>query len=413
MKIIVAHPGRQHSFRLASALKKSGNLAYYCTSVYDKDTSLLMRLTKRFLSEDNLKRANKRKNPDLADRDVVQICEIGGLLETLLYRVDNSKVIYEKVRNIDADIFGVKVAKLAIKENADAVVMYDSNATKGFKYLKKNAPHIKRILDVSIGVRPYLKGLYQAEIDKTGYRDLYNANKPWWNDKMIRKLQAEIDDAQYFLAASSFVEESLIACGVKKEQILRVPYGANVSSDTIHTADAEKPLNLLYVGQVTYRKGITHLLEAVSQMNPKDVRLTVVGAYNKEDWFVKKYENSENVTFTGLVTPDKMADIYAQSEVFVIDSIAEGMAQVGIEAMACGLAVICSHNSGIDDLVEEEKNGFVIPCCDVNALKEKIDFFVKSREKAIEMGENGREIAKEYTWENYEKSVVSALLSIE
>ena len=63
-KIIVAHPGRQHSFRLASALKKSNMLLYYVTTIYDKN-SFLMKFTKKFLSKDNLKRANNRKNQDL------------------------------------------------------------------------------------------------------------------------------------------------------------------------------------------------------------------------------------------------------------------------------------------------------------------------------------------------------------
>ena len=47
LKIIVAHPGRQHSFRLASALKKNDMLLYYVTTIYDKDSSLLMKIVKK------------------------------------------------------------------------------------------------------------------------------------------------------------------------------------------------------------------------------------------------------------------------------------------------------------------------------------------------------------------------------
>ena len=107
-----------------------------------------------------------------------------------------------------------------------------------------------------------------------------------------------------------------------------------------------------------------------------------------------------------------MKEIYNQSDVFVIDSIAEGMAQVGIEAMACGLAVICSHNSGIDDIIKDKESGFVIPCCNVEILKEKLQFFVDNREKAVEMGEKGRVISNKYTWEKYESNVIKALHSV-
>lgn len=413
MRIIIAHPGRQHSYRLASALKKSGDLLFYCTTIYDKNTSILMKIIKKFLSKDNLKRANKRRNLDLNDNEVIQIGELGGLLETLLVRLDKTHIIYEKVRNFNADRFGIKVAKLAIEHNADMVIMYDSNATKAFEFLKKNAPQIKRILDVSIAVRPYLKDIYTKEMEKSHNNDLYLDNKSWWKERAIKKLYQEINDADYFLTASSFVDESLRFCNIQQKQILRVPYGANVSSSFIHGVNLNKPLDVLYVGQVTYRKGITYLLKAISEMDSKNIRITIVGAYNSSDWFVKKYINKENISFIGLVTPDKMEEIYAQSDVFVIASIAEGMAQVGIEAMACGLPVICSHNSGIDDIVENEKSGFIIPCCDVESLKEKLQFFIDNREKTVEMGERGRIISKEYTWEKYERNVVATLHHLE
>lgn len=412
MRIIVAHPGRQHSFHLASALKKSGDLLYYCTTIYDKDSSILMKIIKKFLSGDNLKRANRRKNNDLNDEEVIQIGELGGLIETLLVRIDKSRLIYEKVRDFNADRFGMKVARLAIKENADIVVMYDSNATKAFKLLKEKAPHIKRVLDVSIAARPFLKEIYAKEMAHSHNQDLFLENRAWWSEKPLIKLQHEIDYADYYLVGSSFVKESLEFCDAKSEQIRIVPYGANVMSDFVHIANSNKPLEVLYVGQVTYRKGITYLLEAISKMPKKTIHLTIVGAYNDSDWYVKKYITAPNITFTGLVTPDKMVQIYNKSDVFVIDSIAEGMAQVGIEAMACGLPVICSHNSGIDDIVEDGVNGFVIPCCDVEALQNKIQFFEDNREQVTKMGKIGRVVASQYTWSDYEKNVVSAIRSI-
>ena len=92
-KIIVAHPGRQHSYRIASALKKNNMLLKYVTTVYDKDT-FLMKLTKIFLSKENLNRANGRKNKDLDDQDVIQYYEFRGLIETLFSRSSKLKFLY-------------------------------------------------------------------------------------------------------------------------------------------------------------------------------------------------------------------------------------------------------------------------------------------------------------------------------
>ena len=188
-KIIVAHPGRQHSFRLASALKKNDVLLYYVTTIYDKDSSVVMKIVKRFLSKDNLKRANGRKNPDLDDRDVKQYCLLGGLIEALLARIDKRHRIYWVVQRIDSDLFGNKVAKLAIKSGADAVIMYDTNATACFRYLRKRAPHILRIQDVSICTRQYMKTIYGKEITESRNKDLFENTTYLWNDDEMARLQ--------------------------------------------------------------------------------------------------------------------------------------------------------------------------------------------------------------------------------
>ena len=408
-KIIVAHPGRQHSFRLATALKKNDMLLYYVTTIYNKKSSRLMQLVQLFLSKDNLKRANNRKNSFLKDTDVIQYCEFRGMVEALLVRIDKSHRVYRFMQRHDSDRFGVKVAKLAIKENVDAVVMYDSNATAGFRYLKKKAPNIVRILDVSIAPRPYIKRIYQKEIQNSGNNDLKKENAYLWQPKHLARSQSEIDDADYFLAASQFVKEGLIHCGAKEDQIKLIPYGANVLSNIEKENGKENAkCKFLFVGQVNYRKGIPYLLDVISEMGDA-AELTVVGAYNPDDWFVKKYKETANIHFTGLVTFDKMQKIYEQSDVFIIPSFAEGMAQVGIEAMACGLPIICTFNSGVSDLVEEGKSGFIIPCGDKEALKSRMTWFLENKLKIYEMGRYARNKAIRYTWEHYEDNVVATI----
>lgn len=411
-KIIVAHPGRQHSFRLATALKKNDMLAYYVTTIYNKESSWLMRFVKLFLSKDNLKRANNRKNSFLKDADVIQYCEFMGMIEALLARIDKSHRVYRFMQRHDSDRFGVKVAKLAIKENTDAVIMYDSNATAGFRYLKRKAPNIVRILDVSIAPRPYMKEIYQKEIQHSGNDDLKKENEYLWQPKHLARSQSEIDDADYFFAASQFVKEGLIHCGAKENQIKLIPYGANVTSNIEKENGKENAkCKFLFVGQVNYRKGIPYLLDVISEMGDT-AELTVVGAYNPDDWFVKKYKDAANIHFTGLVTFDKMQKIYEQSDVFIIPSFAEGMAQVGIEAMACGLPIICSTNSGVNDLVEDYKNGFIIQPGEAEALREKMQWFVDNSQQISFMGENAKKIACCYTWEQYEKKVVGAINNV-
>lgn len=401
-RVIVAHPGRQHSFRLASALKKEDMLLKYVTTVYDKDSSLLMKFTKLFLSKDDKKRADGRKNRDLEDQDVIQYCELSGMIDALLVRMDKCRKLYIWWRRRTADRFGRKVADLAIRENADAVIMYDSNATVCFDILKKKAPHILRIMDTSIANRLYMKEVFKKD-EKIcpQFVDTFYGGKEDQSDLLFRK---EIEDTEVFLAPSRFVKKSLKYSGVQDEQIDICPYGANFSpAGEKKEFEAGKPLEAIFVGYANQRKGIFYLLEAVMSLPGDLVHLTVVGNYVNTDNRFDKY--MDRVTFTGRVPHEKVKQLMKNADVYVFPSLGEGLSLSVLEALACGLPCIVSENSGANDAIEDYVNGFEIPVQDIGQIKEKLLWFAQHRDRLPEMSEKASETALTYSWENYSLKV--------
>ena len=87
------HPGKQHSFRVASALKQSGLLYKYITTVYDKEDSIMMKLVKKFVNKENQKRASNRKCEGLKDEDVVLFETFLSLLLLLATRLDKKNFL--------------------------------------------------------------------------------------------------------------------------------------------------------------------------------------------------------------------------------------------------------------------------------------------------------------------------------
>ena len=405
-KVIIAHPGRQHSFRTASALKKEGILFKYITTVYDSDKSYLMRLSKKMINKDNLKRANNRKCEALLDSDVLQFNELLGFIELLLWRVDHKKNFYRWWNRKNSDLFGRKVARYAIKHNVDAVIMYDSTATKCFSILRKKAPHIKRIMDTSIANRIYLKEIYENEYKKNRNETYILENNYMWDEKIMKRLSNEIRYTDYFIVPSNFVKDSFKYSDVNDEKIYIVPYGANIRIDLKNNLPKlTGKIRFLFVGQVIARKGIEYLLESFSLIPSEFVELEIVGDYNEKSPIYLKYKNYKNITFRGQVTSDKMKKIYQDADVFVFPSLAEGMALVGLEAMSCGLPIISTYNSGLDHLIINEYNGFIIPPGDTEKIKEKIEWFIINKDKIHEMGRNSQKIVSDYTWENYERNL--------
>jgi len=71
--------------------------------------------------------------------------------------------------------------------------------------------------------------------------------------------------------------------------------------------------------------------------------------------------------------------------------------------MAAGLPVIASRNTGGPDVIEEGKEGLIVPAGDAEALRERMRWCERNPEKVVEMGRAAHLRGKEYTWENYGK----------
>lgn len=417
-KVIVAHPHQQHSFRLATALQREGNLFCYITTVYNKPGSLTSKIIPCLKGVNKIK-AEKRRCSDVPDEKVLQFGELLGLLYLLLMRLfKNDKRIMNPYDQLVGRYFGWKVAKYAIKHNVDAVIGYDAECEYMFKILKKYSPKIRRIMDVSAANRLYMKKIYEKDIEitpdfasrlKKERCDLFLSS----SQKYMQMLEREICYTQYFLVPSNFVKKSLKYSGVKEEQMLLCPYGVDLGEfDYDHKknnqgTDDRSPIKAIYVGGVKQLKGISYLLKAFAMIDPNIANLTIVGAGNPNDQDIRPYLS--NVKFTGTVAHGEISKLLNQSDVFVFPSLGDGFSLSALEAAASGLPLIISENTGVTDAMTEGKEGFIIPVQSAESIKDKVIWFYKNREQMESMGAAARKMAQRYTWENYYKNVVLLL----
>jgi glycosyltransferase involved in cell wall biosynthesis len=104
---------------------------------------------------------------------------------------------------------------------------------------------------------------------------------------------------------------------------------------------------------------------------------------------------------------------YSQGSVFCLASIEEGLAMVQAQAMACGLPVICTTNTGGADIVRPGQDGFIVPIRDVAALKDKILYFYEHPEAGRTMGESARKrVQAGFSWTDYGHKMISAYRQI-
>lgn len=174
---------------------------------------------------------------------------------------------------------------------------------------------------------------------------------------------------------------------------------------------------VLFVGRLAEKKGVTYLIEAVREL---DVKLVIVGKGPLENQLKNQADNlKEKVVFLGAKTHEELRSIYASADIFVAPSITakdgdkEGVPTTIIEAMASGLPVIASATSGIPEVVENNKNGFLVQEKDIIGIKNCIEKLSKNEEKRNEMGKYAIKSAQQFDYKKiahqYAKIINSCL----
>lgn len=84
-----------------------------------------------------------------------------GIVSSSYIQVTFLSKLYFHLNIALSNHFADKAAQIAIKENVDAIIVYDGISRKGLKYIKTQAPQITTIMDVSISMRPFMKANFE------------------------------------------------------------------------------------------------------------------------------------------------------------------------------------------------------------------------------------------------------------
>ncbi len=149
------------------------------------------------------------------------------------------------------------------------------------------------------------------------------------------------------------------------------------------------------------KKRVHYLLQAFSELNLPNSELILIGERQKEmEPFLQKYQR-DNIKCKGTFPEKELYKHYSQGSVFCLPSIEDGFGMVLGQALACGLPIICTENTGGPDLIENGKEGFIIPIRDVEKLKEKILILYKNPDLLKSMSEGAIRKAQKATWNEY------------
>jgi glycosyltransferase involved in cell wall biosynthesis len=401
--VIIAHPGTQYSYETARALDEAGLLAYFLTGLYFSRASALVRMSRWMPQPASavLERELLRRHADGLSDEKVRIAPLGEIIFLAAGRIGWLRTRQTAILKWRNQRFSRELARRIARERPAAVLCSDTYARHAFEAARRVGALC--VLDQTIGDQ------------RTGIKILSEeaALHPEFADTLqLEQIRRFADDnasepelANLILAPSEFVRSTLIENGVDPSKVTIIPFGANTDRFYPVPRHRRERLRLLFVGYVSQRKGIKYLLEAMRVLNRRDLELVVVGNSTGGNRGLSRYRDW--FTHVPSVANRQIHHWYESADIFVLPSVFEGSARVTYEALAAGLPVVTTPNSG--SVVRDGVDGYVVPIRDVDALADRIARLADDPMLREQMGIMARERALEFTWARYRLSVAERI----
>lgn len=163
---------------------------------------------------------------------------------------------------------------------------------------------------------------------------------------------------------------------------------------------------LLFVGRFNAFKNVEKLVDAVAnlkELGVEDFELQLVGEGERRpvvERIVVAKELTRQVQFLGWIDREALVERYRQADIFVTATTWEGMPNTVLEGMACGLPVVATRASGLEELIRDGVNGYLVDINDTRGLANRIAMLLNNPHERQRMGKESRKIAeREFAWE--------------
>jgi glycosyltransferase involved in cell wall biosynthesis len=381
-RILIANAARHHSHQAALALLEAGFLGCYATGVPVLRNSLVHRLS----SYEEIPILGELTRVNMVNR--ISNRFIRRYLPAFL----GEPIYYQTFRMFDR-----WVARLVASDNFDAVIAYENSAICTFR--AANNAGAKCILDAA--------DLHHIDQDRYHESEFARIKARVNNSK-----DAEIDLADCIFTVSEFAANSYRVNIDPDKSIKVIPLGVDL--------DRFKPdsnpriaFTFAFVGAGTQVKGFDIVLDAMNILiSEGHVFKFVMAGGIDQSLFAGRTNLEEKICNFGVINQQQLLSVYRSADCLLLPSRRESFGMVVAEAMACGVPTIVSDTVGAKELVEEGRNGFIVPTGNRDALVDRMRWCILNAAAVRSMSLAARAAAERYSWANYRRRLVTAVCEV-
>lgn len=269
---------------------------------------------------------------------------------------------------------------------------FDQIVRGGFDVLVQDELNHPSLFLLNRRLRPHLNGPIVSLVHHLRSSEL----RPHWQNGLYRWVERHyLNSADAFIynsySTKKHVEQLL---NEPKPHVVAYPGGNRLHAATQSAHSPGQPLRAIFVGNVTPRKGLHTLLNALHQLPTDMWRLDIVGRLDADPRYVATHRSAldhPNITLHGYCPDAELARLMARSHVLAVPSSFEGFGIVYLEAMGFGLPTIGTSSGAAHELIAHGENGFLIPPDDAEALAKHLQTLHNQPQLRQQMSQRARQ----------------------
>ena len=356
MKWICCQLGAREHYAIPRALLSRGLLGCLLTDAWVPPSSVLAKISAGSLAD--------RFHRELSDARVITFNSSVILFEMLARarRLAEWERIIARNQWFQRKVVGALNSQLSTLSSQPILLSYSYAALEPFRFAKLHGwktlllqidpgPEEERIVAEEVARVPGLAGEWRA------------APSDYW-----ASWRQECDLADRIIVNSEWSREGLMRSGIPSEKLTVIPLAYEASEVGDQKAEIrqersyparftrDRPMRVLFLGQVNLRKGVSRLLQAARTLRDEPIEFWIVGPVQIAN--AETAADNARMKWFGPVTRKETAEKYRAADVFILPTLSDGFAITQLEAQAYGLPVISSKCGG--GVVENGRNGIIL-----------------------------------------------------
>ena len=217
--------------------------------------------------------------------------------------------------------------------------------------------------------------------------------------------------SDHVTVVSEAMKSRVLQMGCHPQKVTMQSMGVDLKNRFTPDGMATISTDLIFVGRLVEKKGVSTLVEAVHHLRPEfpELKLTIIGD-GPERYALEKQARTlgiyHQIDFLGAVPNERLPDYYRSARIAIVPSIVakdgdqEGLGLVAVEAMGCGCATVVSNLPALEDVVEDRETGLMFESGNAADLADKIRQLLVDESLRLRLARKGREyVASKFDWE--------------